>query len=101
MSYESEAGRTSGRNAGLRFLYAFTAVFVGFAAAASSAAAASRGGTGSTVFSICVAVGIAAGIFGGGIMRLPPIGRLFVMIAIAIAVVTATAATIDLGRGGW
>ena len=101
MSCESEAGRTSGRNAGLRFLYAFAAVLVGFAAAASSAAASSRGGTGSTVFSICVAVGIAAGIFGGGIMRLPPIGRLFAMIAIAMAVVTATAGMIDLGRGGW
>jgi hypothetical protein len=34
-------------------------------------------------------------------MRLPPVGRLFLMIAIAMAIVTATAATIDLGRPGW
>ncbi len=100
MSYESEAGRTSGRATGRNISRAL-AVMAACTFAIPPAFAAGAGGSGHIVFSICAGTGVVAGIFGGGIMRLPPIGRLFVMIAIAMAAVTATAATIDLGRGGW
>ncbi len=96
MSCESEAGRTSGHNAGRAL-----AVIAACTFAISPAFAAGAEGSGHIIFSICAGAGVVAGIFGGGIMRLPPVGRLFLMIAIAMAAVTATAATIDLGRGGW
>jgi len=96
MSCESEAGRTSGHNAGRAL-----AVIAACTFAISPAFAAGGDGSGHVVAGVCIAGGIGAGVFSGGIMRLPPIGRLFVMIAVAAAIVTATAATVDLGRPGW
>ena len=97
MSWAAETGRATGRN--LRAaLYA--AVLLGSAAMASAAVAAG-GGTGRAVAGICIVGGIFAGIAGGGIMRLPPVGRVFVILMFAAGIITATAASIDLSRGGW
>ncbi len=98
MSCGSEAGRASGRN--LRAaLYA--GALLGSAVMASAAGASSEGGTGRAVAGICIAGGLFAGIAGGGIMRLPPVGRVFVLLAFAAGIITAAAANIDLGHGGW
>jgi hypothetical protein len=99
MSCESEAGRTSGRATGHNISRALAVMAA--CTFAISPAFATGDGAGHIVAGVCVAGGVMAGIFGGGIMRLPPIGRLFLMIAIAMAIVTATAATVDLGRPGW
>jgi hypothetical protein len=34
-------------------------------------------------------------------MRLPPVGRVFVLLAFAAGILTAAAASLDLARGGW
>ena len=96
MSMEARARRTSRRGIG-SVIYAAAALI----AATSGAEASSGEGSGHIVFSICAAGGIAAGIFGEGIMRLPPVGRLFVMIVIGMAVLTVTASIVDLEAGGW
>ncbi len=98
MSCETETGRTTGRN--LRAaLYA--SAFLGSAAMASVALASSEDGTGRAVAGVCVVGGLFAGVAGGGLMRLPPIGRVFVILMFAAGIITATAASIDLSRGGW
>ncbi len=98
MSCETETGRTTGRN--LRAAL-YVAVLIGFTAAASAAVASSGGGTGRAVAGVCIAGGLFAGIAGGGIMRLPPVGRVFVLLAFAAGIITAAAASLDLSRGGW
>jgi hypothetical protein len=96
MSWASR--RATGRN--LRAaLYA--AALLGSAAMASAAVAASEGGTGRAVAGVCIAGGMFAGIAGGGLMRLPPVGRVFVLLAFAAGIITAAAASLDLSRGGW
>jgi hypothetical protein len=97
MSWATETGR----RATPRNISRALAVMAACTFAISPAFAAGGDGAGHVIAGVCIAGGIAAGIFGGGIMRLPPIGRLFLMIAIAMAIVTATAATVDLGRPGW
>lgn len=79
----------------------YASVFLGLMATASAAVASSEGGTGRAVAGVCIAGGLFAGIAGGGIMRLPPVGRVFVLLAFAAGIITAAAASLDLSRGGW
>ncbi len=102
MSWTTETGRASGRTTGRSLRAAlYATVLLGSAAMASAAVASSEGGTGRAVAGVCIAGGIFAGVTGGGIMRLPPIGRVFVLLAFAAGIITATAASLDLSRGGW
>ena len=78
----------------------YASVFLGLMATAP-VALASEGGAGRAVAGVCVVGGLFAGIAGGGIMRLPPVGRVFVLLAFAAGILTAAAASLDLARGGW
>jgi hypothetical protein len=63
--------------------------------------AAAIGGGGQAVAAICIGGGILGAMNLHHIMRLPPAGRLIVIVLVAMAILTAGASTIDLGRGGW
>lgn len=89
------SGASSGAAASLRFVFGGAALFIAFLLAAAI------GGGGRAVFAICVGGGVLGALNLDPIMRLPPIGRLIVIILFAMAIVTAAAFTIDLGRRGW
>jgi hypothetical protein len=59
------------------------------------------GGSGHAVAVICIVGGAALAVCWGGIMRLPPIGRLAVILAGSMALLAAGASVIDLGVAGW
>jgi hypothetical protein len=96
MSLNSASRASSGASgAGLRFVAGAAALFIAFLFASAI------GGGGRAVMCVCVGGAVFGAMNLDHIMRLPPLGRLIVILLAAMAILIAGASVIDLERAGW
>jgi hypothetical protein len=96
MSLNSAGRAGSGASsAGLRVIVGVAALFIAFLFAATA------GGGGRAVAAICIGGGVFGAMHLDHIMRLPPLGRVIVIVLAGMAILTAAASVIDLEVEGW